>query len=102
MPGCFFLHYTVLDVVSELPSLTHAQLSEPSVQLTALPYTTDYTFMHNSQHIHGCLTTALASCQAVSLRVISGRVKSKEVQSDLSDLYPYSQALAGLPLFPSH
>ena len=44
----------VVDVVSELPSLTHAQLSEPSIQLTALPvpYTTDYTFMHNSQHAH--------------------------------------------------
>ena len=43
-----------MDVVSELPSLTHAQLSEPSIQLTALPvpYTTDYTFMHNSQHAH--------------------------------------------------
>ena len=43
-----------MDVVSELPSLTHAQLSEPSIQLTALPvpYTTDYTFMHNSQHTH--------------------------------------------------
>ena len=41
-------------MVSELPSLTHAQLSEPSIQLTALPvpYTTDYTFMHNSQHAH--------------------------------------------------
>ena len=48
---CFF---SVVDVVSELPSLTHAQLSEPSIQLTALPvpYTTDYTFMHNSQHAH--------------------------------------------------
>ena len=44
----------VVDVVSELPSLTHAQLSEPSIKLTALPvpYTTDYTFMHNSQHTH--------------------------------------------------
>ena len=45
---------SVVDVVSELPSLTHAQLSEPSIQLTALPvpYTTDYTCMHNSQHAH--------------------------------------------------
>ena len=80
-----------MDVVSELPSLTHAQLSEPSIQLTALPvpYTTDYTFMHNSQDTHNISmphTTALASCQAVSLRVVSGRVKKSKVTNLISIL----------------
>ena len=37
-----------------------------------------------------CLTTALASCQAVSLRVVSGRVK-KSIVTNLN-LYPYSQS----------
>ena len=54
-----------MDVVSELPSLTHAQLSEPSIQLTALP---------------------VPSCQAVSLRVISGRVKKSKVTNLISIL----------------
>ena len=82
-----------MDVVSELPSLTHAQLGEPSIQLTALPvpYTTDYTFMHNSQHTHNISMphyspTALASCQAVSLRVVSGRVKKSKVTNLISIL----------------
>ena len=68
-------------MVSELPSLTHAQLNEPSTQLTAISCTT-----HNILTTYPCLTTALASCQAVSLRVISGRVKKSKVTNLISIL----------------
>ena len=78
-----------MDVVSELPSLTHAQLSEPSIQLTALPvpYTTDYTFMHNSQHTHNISMphsspSFLSSSQSES----SGRVKKSKVTNLISIL----------------
>ena len=79
----YFSINSVVDVVSELPSLTHAQLSEPSIQLTALPvpYTT-----HNMLTTYPCLTTALASCQAVTLRVVSGRVKKSKVTNLISIL----------------
>ena len=59
-----------MDVVSELPS-----------QLTTLSCTT-----HNILTTYPCLTTALASCQAVSLRVISGRVKKSKVTNLISIL----------------
>ena len=54
---------SVVDVVSELPSLTHAQLNEPSTQLTAISCTT-----HNILTTYPCLTTALVSCQSESYK----------------------------------
>ena len=66
-------------MVSELPSLSHAKLSEPSIQLTAVPCT-----IHNILTTYPCLTTTLVSCQAVSLRVVSVRVKKSKVTNLIS------------------
>ena len=60
-----------MNVVSELPLVNPQSNSLPShAQLTTYPW----------------LTTALASCQAVSLRVISGRVKKSKVTNLISIL----------------
>ena len=62
-------------VVGELFSLTHAQLSEPSIQLTALPCTTHYTFMHNISMPH--YSPSFLS---------SGRIKKSKVTNLISIL----------------
>ena len=55
--------------------------SQSHTQLTTLSCTT-----HNILTTYPCLTTALASCQAVSLRVVSGRVKKSKVTNLISIL----------------
>ena len=65
----------------ELNPQSNSLHSQSHTQLTTLSCTT-----HNMLTIYPCLTTALPSCQAVSLRVVSGRVKKSKVTNLISIL----------------